>query len=552
MGSEKRSSLLEGVPEKDIPALLALQREKDIAEARTDFNTFAELVCKHDETGEPIRQAPIHRAWTKACDQFPRLLIWAHRFAGKTVQLSVLRTVWELGRDSTLRFIILSATQDLAIAIVNAIAHYIAQDETVREIFPDLRPDKAGNWSNTKLDIMGRRDTRNPSVRATGVGTALRGSRGDRLVIDDILTAENTATAEQRRKVTSWLRSEAFGCLSKRARVLIVGNAMHPDDTLHELAKLKGWKWLRFPILTPSGESTWPAEWPKSRIEEQRRDMGLEFAKNMMCRARSDEDARFKQDWIDEALKKGANLTLIDSLEEVPEGCTVWTGVDLGVSKKKKSDKTAFFTFLEDEHGNRRILNIQAGKFTGPAIVAKLIELHLAFHSIIAVENNAAQDFILQFAKDTSNVPVLPHTTSGRKRDPIFGVEGLAIELSNGKWIFPSKGGHIAPQLNEFIVELLYYVPKTHTGDRLMACYFARELARRLLGVRAEPSQVQVTIVGADADQLAAQDATEPGVLERLFTPNDTPTDTVEDLAQRAVERIRAKIAALQETHVVP
>lgn len=544
------TGLLEGVPEKDIPALLALQREKDIAEARTNFDTFAELICKHDETGEPIRQAAIHRAWTKACKKYDRLLIWAHRFAGKTVQLSILRTVWELGQDPTLRFIILSATQDLAISIVNAIAAYIL-DETVREIFPNLQPEKNGNWSNTKLDVAGRRDMKNPSVRATGVGTALRGSRGDRLVIDDILTAENTATAEQRRKTTSWVRSEAFGCLSRRARVLIVGNAMHPDDTLHELAKLRGWKWLRFPILNPAGESTWPEEWPKTRIEDQRRDMGLEFAKNMMCRARSDEDARFKQDWIDEALKKGASMTLIDSLEEVPEGCTVWTGVDLGVSKKKKSDKTAFFTFLEDENGNRTLLNIQAGKYTGPAIVAKLIELHHAFHSMIAVENNAAQDFILQFANETSNIPVLPHTTSGRKRDPIFGVEGLAIELSNGKWIFPSKGGVTAPQLNEFIVELLYYVPKTHTGDRLMACYFARELARRLLGAKVGSSEVQVTIVGADEETMSAEQLNEPGMLERLFATKEAATETVDAMTERAVERIRAKIEALTQRRVI-
>lgn len=541
--SARQRGLLEGVPEKDIPALLALQREKDIVEARNDFNTFAELVCRDDETDEPIRQAAIHRAWTKAALKYDRLLIWAHRYAGKTVQLSVLRTVWELGRDPSLRFIILSATQDLAIAIVAAIANYIKSDETVREIFPDLMPDeKGGSWSNTKLDVIGRRDKRNPSVRACGVGTALRGSRGDRLIVDDILTAENTATPEQRRKVTSWLRSEAFGCLSRRARVLIVGNAMHPDDALHELAKLQGWKWLRFPILNPAGESTWPEMWPHERIKKARIDMGLEFAKNMMCRARSDEDARFKQEWIDAALKRGADLTFVDSLEEVPAGCSTWSGVDLGVSKKKKSDKSAVFTFLEDENGNRTLLRIRAGKWTGPEILDKLKEEQAAFHSIIAVENNAAQDFILQFAKSETNLPVLPHTTSGRKRDPIFGVEGLAIELSNGKWTFPSKGGCIDPQLSEFIVELLYYVPKAHTGDRLMACYFARELARRLLGQKSGPAEVSVTIVGPDEAQVASDEAND-NLLERLFNPPERSEDLVEAVVEKAIAQIRARIS---------
>ncbi len=543
---------LAGVSEKEVNALLALQRAKDIKEAREDFDTFAEIVAKDDETGEPIRQAKIHRAWTKLVNKYPRVLIWAHRYAGKTVQLSILRTVWELGRDPSLRFLILSSTQDTAKDIVSAIAGYIL-DPTVQEIFPALMPEEGANgakgaWSAMRLDIAGRRDKKNSSVRACGVGTALRGARCDRLVIDDILLPENVATAEQRRKVSTWVKSEAFGSLSKRARVLVVGNAMHPDDVLHEIAKKKGWAWFKFPILDKNGNSTWPDAWPMSRIDQTRTDMGpAEFVKNMLCKARSDEDARFKVEWIDEALKKGIKLDLVEFMEEVPEGCTLWTGVDLAVSKKKKSDNTAFFTFLEDLNGNRTLLNLRVGKFTGPEIVDIIIDIHRRFGSMIAVEDNASQAFILQFTKEISNVPVLPHTTSKKKRDPILGVEGLAIELANGKWIFPNKGGKVNTELALWIEEMLYYSPKAHTGDRLMACYFARELARRILGAPKQAGEVAVTIVGSDDEHPTNDNADEPSDLDRLFDVPETEADKREALITNAVTSIREKIGALRD-----
>lgn len=88
-----------------------------------------------------------------------------------------------------------------------------------------------------------------------------------------------------------------------------------------------------------------------------------------------------------------------------------------------------------------------------------------------------AQDFIIQFTRHTSAVPVRPFTTGAQKAHPEFGVESLAAEMQGGKWIFPCKGGE-SPELMELINEMLYYAPDKHTGDRLMSLWFAREGAK--------------------------------------------------------------------------
>jgi hypothetical protein len=468
--------------------------EKLYAKAREDFNVFAELVMIDDETGEPIKQAPIHRRWAELAEKYDRLLIWSHVNSGKTTQLSVLRSVWELGRDCTLRFVILSNTASIAVKILRAIMNLIEHNPTVKKIFPNLEPDEP--WNTTELTVKRPTWAKDPSVRAVGVSGSLTSGRVDRLIVDDILDPENTGTEAARKKVSDWYKKVAIGRQTRRMKILVVGTAYHPKDLLHELAAQKRFRWFRFPVITSKGVVAWPELWPTERIERMREELGpAEFARQMLCLARDDEESRFKQAWIDEALRKGEGLSLQYELDELAEGYETYTGVDLGVKRSRRADKTAIFTFIEDPKGNRRVLWIEAGKFTMDEIVAKIVSHHQRYRSTIAVENNGAQDFLVQHMTSNTSLPILPHTTGRLKKDPVLGVEGLAVELANGKWVIPNIGGKTEPEVEAWISEMLFYDPKTHTGDRLMANYFARELARRLGGDKGLPS-ITMRVIG--------------------------------------------------------
>ena len=108
----------------------------------------------------------------------------------------------------------------------------------------------------------------------------------------------------------------------------------------------------------------------------------------------------------------------------------------------------------------------------------KVIDVHRRFGSIAVVENNAAQDYILQFVSDKSAVPMIPFCTGSNKSNTAFGIESIFAEMANGKWIIPNHVGAVPSVLQPFIDELIGYNPADHTGDALMACWFAREGAR--------------------------------------------------------------------------
>ncbi len=503
-----------------------------VVKARTDFCIFAEFVCKDDETGEPIKMAPIHRHWAKLCEEHKRLLIWSHINSGKTTQLSILRTVWELGKNPRLRFAILSNTSSIAIKIVRAIAGYIKNSPEVRKVFPNLRPDPEGPWTNSELTVVRGGGIKDPSVRAVGVHGSLTSGRVDRLIIDDILDPENTDTEQNRKSLEGWYKAVAVGRLTPNAKVLVVGTAYHPQDLLHKLARQRGMRAVRFPVINSAGIVAWPDAWPPERIAEMREELGpAEFARQLLCRARDDDEARFKQAWIDIAMEKGEGLKLIYSLETVPEGCRTFTGVDLASSRKRKSDETVFFTFIEDTKGNRLLLWIEAGKFTANDIVRKALEHRQRYHGTIIVENNGAQDFIYQLLEEGDrDLPVVPHTTTKAKHDPILGVEGLAGELQKGRWIIPNDHKKVGVQVDIWISEMLFYSPKAHTGDRLMACYFARDYARKVLGSRSGP-RVNARIIGEDRVSGSVRDADGRTELEKIF---DVPsTDGAPEPAEK-------------------
>jgi hypothetical protein len=176
----------------------------------------------------------------------------------------------------------------------------------------------------------------------------------------------------------------------------------------------------------------------------------------------------------------------------VPAGCKTITGVDLAVQQHSSADMTVLFTILLHPDQTRELLWIDAGRWQGPEIVQRIIDTHERYHSMVWVENNSSQDFILQFARARSAVPLRAFTTGRNKVHPEFGVQSIATEMANGKWIVPNdERGYVVPEVDAWIQEMLYYDPKSHTGDRLMAAWFAREGARQA-NVKAEVGRLDL------------------------------------------------------------
>jgi len=455
-------------------------RTARVALAREDAAVFTRLVLKDEQSGERVTPAPMHDEWHDLVAVHDRLVLMSHVESGKTQQLSVGRVLWALGRDANTRVVIVSNTAGQAQKIVRSIGGYIERSPELHEVFPKLRQSNSGPWTSTQLTVERKGAPKDPSVQATGVHGSIVGARIDLLIMDDLLDYENTRTQAQRDDLWDWIHSTLFGRLTENSKVIVVGNVYHRDDFLHRLERNQVWHTRRFPVVSGTGTPSWPGRWSLERITKKRDELGpLEFARQMLCQARDDAESRFKREWIETCLRRGQGRSLINGLPTIPNGCAVYTGVDLAIQQHSGADLTVFFTILVHPNGDREVLNIESGRLAGPEIVQRIQQIHHRYQGIVFVENNAAQDFILQFTRYGTAVPVRPFTTGRNKAHPEFGVESLAAEMSAGKWIIPNVAGKTHAEVDAWINEMLYYDPRSHTGDRLMASWFAREAARQ-------------------------------------------------------------------------
>lgn len=448
--------------------------------AREDVNEFIELVMRDEQTGNPIIQAPVHQRFQELASRHKRLILWSHIEAGKTSQISVGRTLWLLGRDPSIRIAIVSKTVRQAMKIMRTLTSYIEKPGIIHEVFPHLRP--GSRWGGMAFSIQRQTNAKDPSVQAFGTNvSSVLGSRLDHVVMDDVLSYETTLTPGQRQSLWDWYHASLSGRLTEEASVTIVGTAFHPEDLLHRLAENPAWHWERFPILNKEGKSNWPDRWSLQRINDKRIELGPhEFARQMLCIARDDSQARFKREWIELALRRGDGKRQAYALSSIPAGYRTFTGVDLGVRVKQGADLTVLCTIIVHPDETREILCVESGRWAAKEIISRIVDTHQRFGSEIIVENNAAQQYIIDFTKGSTAIPVRPFTTGKNKYHPEYGIESLATEMANSKWVIPANGLTPAhPELQALVTEILYYDPAAHPGDRLMAMWFAREAARQ-------------------------------------------------------------------------
>lgn len=463
-------------------------RRELIKLARIDMPTFFSFVMRDETTGGMMEVSATQRLWHRLADKYDRLVMWSHMEAGKTLQMSVARTLWELGRNPGLRFAIVSATATQAAKIAGLIGNYVVNSPELREVFPDLVPDPNGPWNTQQLTV--KRPgvmAKDPSVQVVGIGSNIQGSRLNRVILDDVLTWDNTHSQHMRDGCWDWYHKTIPGRVSPvDGRILGIGNVWHNQDLLHRLADNPLWHGFKFPIQNPDGSSTCPQRWSLERIAKRRLELGpIESQIQLDCVCVDDSASRFRRDWIDKCLGRGNGKVPPYAIREVPYGCSVYCGVDLAVGLDAKNDLTVLFVLLIHPNGDREVLWVESGRWKVTDIMAKVVEFSRRFHPIFVVETVAAQDWLRQILQETTAIPIVPYnTTAAKKWDATFGLETMGAEMAAAKWIIPNQGGQCSPDIQAWIGEMLVYNSRDHTGDRLMAAFFAKEGERLSQGDR--------------------------------------------------------------------
>lgn len=497
---------LEGLDDRQAAERVFAVHQANILAARSSSAAFTEFAFTNEnpgpQLGQPLKNADFHREWHDFFDREKRAVLLASVEHGKSIQTAGL-LLHRLGKNPEGRFAVISATSGMAEKSLQAIRAHIERNPRVQEVFPGLRKSEheEAPWTATKIQVHRDSIAKDPSIQALGAFGPLVGSRLDGALLDDVLNFENTRTPEQCAKLIEWIDTTVVTRIVDGGWIAFIGTPWNLLDALGEFRKRKGWASRVYAAVKNPDDApdkwvpTWAEQWPLPRlIERMEGTPVLTFARKYLCRITSDEAARFKMEWIAKALAAGRGRTMLTRRPiSLGRRLPCFTGVDLGTSPRKRkpsflgsaqgSGLTVLFTIAVDERARRVLLEIQAGRWTAPEILTRIGGVFDRFESQIVVEDNGAQSFLVQFAEGRG-IPVIPFTTGGQnKHDEVYGVESLAVEMRAGLWVYPSgvDGETIDPEVRALIGELTTYHPAAHTGDRLMAKWFAREAARSLI-----------------------------------------------------------------------
>ena len=496
--------------------------------ARHDPAEFFEFVIRHELTKRPLHVAAHQRLLFSFAIAHRHVVIrmpWDH---GKSFSVASLG-LWLTGNDVTQRGLIVSHSVEQSKKLLRMDKDYLEDDSlnaALQITFPHLRRSTRANdpWTQDQITVERPAGIRDPSMHAIGIGAKIAGSRLSWALTDDLVDDTNAFSPRDRKELEDVFTQRILSRMDQdKSRVIVTNVPWHQDDLTYFLERTMGFatlimdvdgfvRWtnasdhwvrgaldqhLRPSVTRASGKHDWyrlrahdpdPDEviplWPERRsrenIEHLRRTWPTQvFARMAMCEPFSEEQMRCQREWVERCKGRGAGMTLVSRYDgPLP----TFTGVDIAIGRKKKNDLSTLFTIALDTDRSRRVLNIESGRWTGPEIVKRVIANAEAYHATVAVEGNAAQDFIRQFAVDERrDLRIVAHSTQAANKGNVeFGVEGLFTEFQNGAWIIPcAEDGHCDPEVEAWINECLYYQPEGHTGDRLMASWIATEASRR-------------------------------------------------------------------------
>jgi len=403
-----------------------------------------------------------------------------------TEQVAIGRSLQFIGENTNNRIFIVSNSDDNAKSRVSSIEKYIDQDKDYQQVFPQVKSANKEEWSRHKLIVDRTSRSKDGSIEAWGITTSGMGSRCDFLIVDDPVDLRNAVLNPAfRPQVKECFYNVWMSRLAPEGFVIYIATVWHNDDLTSELLKNTGYSFLVIKVSEDysclecespfKGKFTiplWEEKWSKDRLISKRKDIGERaFNRGYRQMALSDEDRTFPS-----ALRIFKDRVSISDIvrPEWPRygGCDPF------------GQMVVIFTLAQSPQGKRYPIDIRFGKWGPTETVLQLIDAYRTHrHQLICVENNAAQEAIIQWAleKGEASMPIAAFTTGKQKADPAVGLPGMEVEFANDSWTVPMGREPHEPDCQcgfcKWKRELMEH-PIGAASDFVMASWFAREAAR--------------------------------------------------------------------------
>jgi len=224
------------------------------------LDQWANRFLPHYFTDAPSK---MHLALSKLLDSYVETrgnkhAIIAPRGGAKTTWVSKTFPLHAVCHRTERYIILVGDTTEQAQQNLEAVKNELANNDLLAAAYPNACGE-GPVWNQDQIV------TRNGvKVQALGAGKAFRGRsfrqyRPGLVVVDDLDSDEAVMSETQREKMWTWFTKVLIPIGTKTTNFLVVGTALHRDDTIHRLKKNGGWQFHLFQglISEPTNTQLW-------------------------------------------------------------------------------------------------------------------------------------------------------------------------------------------------------------------------------------------------------------------------------------------------------
>ena len=172
---------------------------------------------------------------------------------GKSQMLSVIYPTWLIGHDPAMTILGISGGESLMQGFQQAAQRIIESSPAFLASFPHIRPDKNAGWSSERGMFVTGHPSGIPDANYLAAGmnsTYITGKHGRTLIVDDLHNKENSATAEQCKKVKETYYNTILGRADPMgARIIVAGRRWSTEDIYGSLIESESFVTLRLPFI---------------------------------------------------------------------------------------------------------------------------------------------------------------------------------------------------------------------------------------------------------------------------------------------------------------
>lgn len=408
--------------------------------------------------------------------KYPRNVIHVPVEHAKSTWFSLVFPLWALIHDRNLRIGIVSSSLTQAKKFLTSIKWHIENNQTFKNFFPNIRPDRDLYWTKTEiyLERDSNKQSKDPSIVATGTGGAILGARLDILIGDDICDLNNSSTEANRENIQNWWNEIIDSRIVEDGRVILLGTLQNKNDLLCYLSESLEYNYVHLKGLIENEDGTlealWQDQWSVERLLRKKKTIGVKsFNKTIQNDRFSTEDSSLNIDWL-RFYDGYRNISLPKE-----RYLKYYIGVDPAIADdkpsaiKKKLDEFALVVIAHDKRTNfMYLIDYFEDHLTFPEQIKKIDFYYQKYETMvrkIGIENVAYQKSLKQQTQILKSMPPVVAVNVGTQ-SKAARIDTFSVYAETGQF-------YVSKNHTKFIDRWQEYEPHGKSPNLLDACVVA-------------------------------------------------------------------------------